>query len=63
MRYIPRVKSLRRKIDFFIELVKFREAIESAVAERDTDMLRYIRTRTKNSKTMDTIDSLIVQLS
>lgn len=59
MRYIPLVENAQQKVDYYIRLVKFKEAIEVAVDLKDVELLRYIRSKTKNSKTMETIDQLL----
>ena len=63
MKYIPKVKDLRHKVDYYLGLMKFKEAIEAAAGERDIDMLVYIKNRSKNSKTQETIDGVIAKLS
>jgi hypothetical protein len=47
------------KINYYIDLVKFKEAIEVAVAANSVELLEKIKKKTTNSKTMDTIEKLI----
>jgi hypothetical protein len=59
LKYIPHVKDLRTKVDYYISLVKFKEAIEAARDAHDIEMLRYIKSKTTNIKTMNSIEELI----
>ena len=63
LKYIPMVEPIETKIDYWISLLKFKEAIEAAFNAKDVDLLEYIRRKTKNTKTKDTIDQCIQQLS
>jgi biotin synthase-related radical SAM superfamily protein len=47
------------KINYYVDLVKFKEAIEVAVAANSVELLEKIKKKTTNSKTMDTIEKLI----
>jgi hypothetical protein len=62
MKYIPHVKTLQVKVDYYISLLKFKEAIESARDAYSVPTLEYIRKKTTNTKTIDTIDKLIAQM-
>jgi hypothetical protein len=46
-------------VDYYISLVKFKEAIEAARDAHDIEMLRYIKSKTTNIKTMNSIEELI----
>lgn len=59
MRYIPLVENAQQKVDYYIRLVKFKEAVEVTVELKDAELLRYVRSKTKNAKTVETIDSLL----
>ena len=62
LKYIPKVSDTWEKVELYVELVRFKEAIETAFAQKDSDMLRWIRTKTTNAKTKSTIDELLMKL-
>ncbi|MNF14590.1 hypothetical protein D3C80_2168620 [compost metagenome] len=62
MKYIPKVTDAWEKVELYVELAKFKEAIETAYAQQDIDMLSYIQSKTTNQKTRQTIDELLVKL-
>ena len=61
-KYIPKVTDPWEKIELYVELLSFKEAIETAFAHKNTDMLRWIRTKTNHSQTKLTIDDLLSKL-
>lgn len=63
LKYIPMIESVETKVEYWINMLKFKEAIEAAFEARDIDLLEYIKKKTKNSKTKDTIDQCIQQLN
>jgi hypothetical protein len=63
VRCIQMISNPEIKINYYIDLVKFKEAIEVAVAENSVELLEKIRKKTTNSKTMDTIDKLISDMT
>ncbi|KAG2381634.1 hypothetical protein C9374_006018 [Naegleria lovaniensis] len=61
-KYIPRVSDIWEKIELYVELQLFKEAMETAFAQKDPDMLRWIRTKTQHAQTKATIDDLLNKL-
>ncbi|KAL9658483.1 hypothetical protein ABK040_006023 [Willaertia magna] len=61
-KYIALIDHLETKVEYWISLLKFKEAIEAAFEARDIGLLEYIKKKTKNSKTKDTIENCIAQL-
>ncbi|KAL9643576.1 hypothetical protein ABK040_010189 [Willaertia magna] len=49
-------------IELYVELLQFKEAIEIAYQEKDVGMLRWIKSKSTNPKTKQTIDDLINKL-
>ena len=62
LKYIPLIESLETKVEYWINLLKFKEAVEAAFEARDVELLEYIQRKTKNSKTKDTIEQCLKQL-
>lgn len=62
LKYIPRVSDTWERVELYVELQCFKEAIETAFAQKDPDMLRWIRTKTQHSQTKATIDDLLSKL-
>jgi hypothetical protein len=62
MKYIPKVTDPWERIDLFLELGKFKEAIESAYVSKNIDMLLFIRSKATAASTRGTIDDLIHKL-
>jgi len=62
LKYIPKVTDAWEKVELYVALLKFKEAIETAYAERNIEMLGYIRVKSNNAQTRQTIESLITKL-
>ncbi len=62
IKYIPRVSDPWEKVELYVELSKFKEAIETAYAQQDIDMLSFIQSKTTNAKTKQTIEELMAKL-
>lgn len=62
MKYIPKVTDAWEKVELYVALLKFKEAIETAYAERSVDMLSFIRAKSNNAQTRQTIESLLAKL-
>lgn len=61
-RYIPRLSDPWEKAEMYVAVGKFKEAIETAFGEKDTQMLAFIRSKSNNLQTRQTIDGLIQKL-
>jgi hypothetical protein len=61
IKYIPLIKDVPTRVDYYIGLKApmFKEAIQSALEIQDLDLLEYLNTRTTNPKTKDTIQEVI----
>ncbi|KAL9655445.1 hypothetical protein ABK040_016858 [Willaertia magna] len=62
LKYIPKVTDSWEKVELYVELLRFKEAIEIAYQEKDVGMLRWIKSKSTNPKTKQTIDDLINKL-
>jgi hypothetical protein len=62
LKYIPRVTDTWEKVELYVELQRFKEAIETAFAQQDVEMLKWIRSKTTNTSTKKTIDELMAKL-
>jgi hypothetical protein len=62
VKYIPKVSDPWEKVELYVALSKFKEAIETAYAERDIEMLQFIRAKSTNPQTKQTIEGLIQKL-
>ena len=60
LKYIPYVKELEVKVDYYLSLMRFKEAIECSI--KDVEMLEYIKKKATNPKTIDSINKLISEL-
>jgi hypothetical protein len=62
LKYIPKVTDPWEKVELYVALAHFKEAIEIAYSQQDIDMLRFIKSEANNSKTKQTVDELITKL-
>jgi hypothetical protein len=62
LKYIPRVTDPWEKVELYVELQRFKEAIEHAFAQQDAEMLKWVRSKSNNNKTKQTIDELLAKL-
>lgn len=61
-KYIPKITDDKEKVEMYVQISKFKEAIETAFAMKDIDLLLYIRSRSGNAQTKTTIDGLLQKL-
>jgi hypothetical protein len=62
LKYIPLITDTEIKVEYYVQLKMFKDAIECAVKDKNIELLQYIYDKTNNSKTKDTILNVIKQL-
>lgn len=63
VKYVSRITNPQEKVEFYIQLGHFQEALEVAAQLKNVELLKFIQTKSSNSQTQNYINQLIAQFS